>query len=71
MTKYTVFTEPTATGFSAHVPDLPGCVAAAATLDETRNLIREAIELHIEMMREHGEAIPKPTRYVEQVEVAA
>jgi predicted RNase H-like HicB family nuclease len=71
MTKYTVFIEPTATGFSAHVPDLPGCVAAAATLDETRQLIREAIEFHIEAMREHGESIPEPTRYIEQVEVAA
>src|SRR5271155_2844780 len=41
MSKYTVFIEPTQTGFSAYVPDLPGCVAAAPTLEETRQLIRE------------------------------
>jgi predicted RNase H-like HicB family nuclease len=54
MSKYTVFFERTGTGYSAHVPDLPGCVAAAATLEETRELIREPIEFHIEGMRIHG-----------------
>lgn len=71
MSRYTVFIEPTATGYSAHVPDLPGCVAAASTLDETRQLIREAIEFHIEGMRMKGEQVPEPTRLVEQVEVSA
>jgi predicted RNase H-like HicB family nuclease len=56
-------------GYSAHVPDLPGCAAAAATMDETRELIREAIEFHIEGMRLHGEPVPEPTPVVEQVEV--
>lgn len=55
MSRYTVFIEPTAIGFSAHVPDLPGCVAAASTLPETRQLIREAIEFHIEGMKLNGE----------------
>jgi hypothetical protein len=45
MSKYTVFFERTATGYSAHVPDLLGCIGAASTLDETRELMREAIEL--------------------------
>jgi predicted RNase H-like HicB family nuclease len=71
MTRYTVFIEPTATGFSAYVPDLPGCVAAASTLEETRDLIKEAIEFHIEGMRMNGEVIPEPTRHVEQIEVSA
>ncbi len=71
MTKYTVFIEPTATGYSAYVPDLPGCVAAAATLDETRQLIKEAIEFQIEGMRIHGDVVPEPTQHVEQVEVSA
>jgi predicted RNase H-like HicB family nuclease len=71
MSKYTVFFEPTATGYSAHVPDLPGCVAAAATLEETRQLIREAIEFHIEGMRMHGDVVPEPTEHIEQVEVSA
>jgi predicted RNase H-like HicB family nuclease len=43
MSRYTVFIEPAETGFSAYVPDLPGCVAAASTLEETRDLIKEAI----------------------------
>jgi predicted RNase H-like HicB family nuclease len=68
---YTVFFEPTATGYSAHVPDLPGCVAAAATLGETRQLIREAIEFHIEGMRINGDAVPEPTPHIEQIEVSA
>lgn len=70
MTRYTVYFEPTATGYSAHVPDLPGCVAAASTLEQTRELIREAIEFHIEGMRLHGEVVPKPTEHIEQIEVA-
>ena len=71
MNRYTVFFEPTATGYSAHVPDLPGCIAAGATLDETRQLIKEAIEFHIEGMRLNGETVPEPTSLVEQVEVPA
>jgi predicted RNase H-like HicB family nuclease len=71
MSKYTVFFEATATGYSAHVPDLPGCAAAAATLEETRQLIREAIEFHIEGMRLHGDIVPEPTEHIEQVEVSA
>lgn len=71
MSTYTVFIEPTETGFSAYVPDLPGCVAAASTLEETRELIKGAIEFHIEGMRMNREVIPEPTRFVEQVEVSA
>jgi predicted RNase H-like HicB family nuclease len=71
MNRYTVFFEPTATGYSAHVPDLPGCIAAGTTLDETRQLIKEAIEFHIEGMRLNGETVPEPTSLVEQVDVPA
>jgi predicted RNase H-like HicB family nuclease len=71
MSSYTVFFEPTATGYSAHVPYFPGCVAAAATLEETRELMREAIEFHIEGMRINGDAIPEPTPHIEQIEVSA
>ena len=70
MSKYAVFFEPTATGYSAHVPDLPGCVAAAATLEETRQLMREAIEFHIEGMRINGDEVPEPTPHIEEIEVA-
>lgn len=71
MTRYAVFIEQTGTGFSAHVPDLTGCIAAASTLEETRQLIKEAIEFHIEAMRGHGDAVPEPTRHIEQIEVSA
>lgn len=70
MTKYTVYFESTATGYSAHVPDLPGCVAAAGTMEETRELIREAIEFHLEGMLLLGQTVPTPTSHVEQIEIA-
>ena len=70
MRKYTVFFERTATGYSAHVPDLPGCVAAAPTLDETRELMRGAMAFHVEGMRMNGDVVPPPTPHVEELEVA-
>lgn len=70
MNRYTVFFEPTPSGYSAHVPDLPGCVAAAATLEATRTLIREAIEFHIEGLRLRGEAVPQPAPHIETIDVA-
>lgn len=57
--------------YSAYVPDLPGCVAAAETLDEIKELMREAIEFHIEGLREDGLPIPAPSTEVATVEVAA
>ncbi len=69
--KYAVLYEPTSTGYSAHVPDLPGCIAAAATLKETRELMREAMEGHLECMRQFGYEIPNPTTFAEEIEVAA
>lgn len=68
MSKYTVFFEPTPTGYSAHVPDLPGCVAASWTLEETRKLMREAIEFHLEGMRIHGDVMPEPSPHIEEIE---
>ena len=60
MFEYTVVIEKTRTGYSAYVPDLPGCVAAADTPDETEERIRGAIKLHLEGMREDGDPIPEP-----------
>lgn len=71
MSKYTVFFERTETGYSAYVPDLPGCVAAASTLEETRELMRGAIAFHIEELRLHGYPVPEPTPHVEEIEVSA
>ena len=56
-------------GYSAYAPDLPGRVAAARTLEETRALMEEAIEFHIEGMRLHGEQVPEPTTFAELVEI--
>jgi predicted RNase H-like HicB family nuclease len=67
--KYPVVYEPTSTGFSAYVPDLPGCVAAGASLAETRELITGAIAMHVAGMREDGEPIPEPS-LLEIVDVA-
>ena len=58
MPKPTMHIEPTPNGYSAHVPDLPGCVAAASTLEATHDLIKEAIEFHLEGMRLNGENLP-------------
>ena len=69
--KYAVLYERTSTGYSAHVPDLPGCVGAAATLEEARKLMKGAIEGHLECMREFGYAIPEPATVAEELEVSA
>ena len=71
MRRYAVVIEKTGNGYGAHVPDLPGCVAAADTLTETEQLIRDAIEFHLEGMREQGEVIPEPTTVAQYVEVPA
>jgi len=59
--RYVVIYEKTGTGYSAYVPDLPGCIAAAKSLEETESLMRGAIELHLAGMREDGDPIPPPT----------
>lgn len=68
---YTVIIEPAGINFSAYVPDLPGCITTGATREETLANMREAIELHLEGMREDGEPIPQPSATAAVVEVAA
>ena len=68
--QYTAIIVKYGNGFSAYVPDLPGCIAAAETHEETSQLIHEAIELHLEDMRATGQTIPQPTTFSELVEVA-
>ena len=69
--KYAIVIEKTEGGnYSAYVPDLPGCVAAADTLDEIKKLMREGIEFHLEGMRADGDPIPEPTTQVDYAEVA-
>ena len=69
--RYLVVVEEGATSFGAYVPDLPGCVAAGETRDEVLTLIREAIEFHIEGLRQDGQPIPPPSSTSEVVEVKA
>jgi predicted RNase H-like HicB family nuclease len=58
MNKYLVIFEKTSTGYSAYVPDLPGCIAAGSTIDETEKNIFEAIQFHIEGLKENKLSIP-------------
>lgn len=69
--KYMVVIEKGETGYGAHVPDLPGCIAAGKTRDEALELIKEAIEFHIEGLREAGEPVPPPSSTGELIEVDA
>lgn len=68
--RYSIIIEHGPNNFSAYAPDFPGCVAAADTEAETLAFMKEALELHIEDMRERGEPIPEPSE-VREVEVAA
>lgn len=69
--RYLVVVEQGATSFGAYVPDLPGCVAAGETRDEVLDRIREAIEFHIEGLRQEGQPVPPPSSTSEVVDVAA
>ena len=69
--RYAVIVEEGKSSFGAHVPDLPGCVAVAETKREVLELIQEAIEFHIEGLREDGQPIPEPSSSIEYVEVRA
>lgn len=69
--RYAVVIEAAEGNFSAYVPDLPGCVATGATEAEVARAIREAIQFHLDGLREDGAAIPQPSSHVEYVEVAA
>jgi predicted RNase H-like HicB family nuclease len=69
--RYTVLIEQGPTSYGASVPDLPGCVAVADTREEVETLIKEAIEFHLQGMREDGEAVPKPSTTATVIDVAA
>ena len=69
--RYAVIVEEGENSFGAHVPDLPGCIAVANTKDEVLELIQEAIEFHIEGLRQDGRPIPPPSSSIEYVEVRA
>jgi predicted RNase H-like HicB family nuclease len=69
--KYAVVIEKANSNYSAYVPDLPGCIATGKTIEEVEIEIRNAIEFHLEGMKQDGQTIPLPSSAVEYVEVAA
>jgi predicted RNase H-like HicB family nuclease len=60
MNRYLIVIEPTGTGFSAYSPDLPGCVSTGQTREEIERNMREAIEFHVDGLREEGLLVPEP-----------
>lgn len=67
--RYPVVIEKTESNFSGYAPDLPGCVATGATVEETLSRLREAMELHLLGLREDGSPIPEPSSRVDYVDV--
>jgi predicted RNase H-like HicB family nuclease len=67
--KHLVICEKSETGWGAYAPDLPGLGVAAETLDVAKELIREAIDFHLEGMREHGDKVPVPRAKTEYITV--
>jgi predicted RNase H-like HicB family nuclease len=69
--RYLVVVEEGSTSFGAYVPDLPGCVAAGDTREEVLSLIRDAIEFHIEGLKQSGQPVPKPSSTGELIDIHA
>ena len=63
--RYLVMIRRTGTGYSVDVPDLPGCVATGTTIEHARQMIAEAIEMHLDLMQQSGQAVPMPKSTVE------
>lgn len=66
--KYAIVIEKGETSYGAYVPDLPGCVAVGETVEEVETLIRDAMQLHLEGLREEGLPIPEPSHIIEYME---
>lgn len=56
--------------YSAYVPDLPGCASCGDTVEEVRQRIREAVHLHIDSLRRHGEPVPPPAATTDTIHAA-
>jgi len=69
--KYAVVYEKTNTGYSAYVPDLPGCIATGRSLRLTKERMAKAIEMHLALMRQDGDPIPDPTTATDYIRVSA
>jgi predicted RNase H-like HicB family nuclease len=71
MKRYAIVIERTQSNYGGYVPDLPGCVATGPTVEDTEQLLREAIEIHLAGMREDGLPIPEPSSVVEYLEIGS
>ena len=69
--RFAVVIEQSETGFPSYVLDVPGCVATGSTVEEAKAAIREALEFHLDDMRQDDTPIPQPTSRVDYVEIAA
>lgn len=69
--RYAIVIETSESNFSAYVPDLPGCIATGNSVEETERSIREAIEFHLDGLRDDNLPIPPASSRVDYVEVAA
>lgn len=69
--RYMVVVEQGPSSFGAYVPDLPGCIAVGSSRQEVLQLIQEAIEFHLEGIKDQGISVPQPHSYSEFVEVHA
>ena len=66
--KYLIIIEPGPNNYSAYIPDLPGCVTVGESIDEVKSNMKEAIDLHLEGLKEDGADIPEPMTLSEYVE---
>ena len=64
MNDYLIIVEETSTGYSAYSPDLPGCVSTGHTREEVETNMREAIQFHIDGLKEEGYEVPEPRPHV-------
>ena len=71
MSRYLIILEPSGTGFSAYSPDLPGCVATGVNREETESRMREAIEFHLEGLRQEKLPVPQPRSQAAFCEIGA
>ena len=71
MKEYLVVLEKGETTWGAHAPDVPGCIAVGETREEVEQLFKEALEMHLDLLRQSGEAIPESSSQATVISVAA
>ena len=71
MTEFTIVIEDASTNFAAYAPDVPGCIATGATIEEVTATLREAIGEHLEILREMGEEVPVPHSRAGVIQIAS